>query len=143
MFLSLCRVATSSILAFIIASFSKVFCQYLSFEWTLFFYFCTCTSHIMCTSYLQIPNPLFDLAGITCGHFLIPFWTFFGATLIGKAIIKMHIQVSVLKSLKKRPTLISVIPCSVVDEYNQWVCVICPNISWLILFPLLYFRNYL
>lgn len=41
---------------------------------------------------LQIPNPLFDLAGITCGHFLVPFWTFFGATLIGKAIIKMHIQ---------------------------------------------------
>ena len=31
----------------------------------------------------SIPNPLFDLAGITCGHFLIPFWTFFGATLIG------------------------------------------------------------
>jgi len=44
---------------------------------------------------LQIPNPLFDLAGITCGHFLVPFWTFFGATLIGKAIIKMHIQVIV------------------------------------------------
>lgn len=42
---------------------------------------------------LQIPNPLFDLAGITCGHFLVPFWTFFGATLIGKAVIKMHIQV--------------------------------------------------
>ncbi|XP_044739184.1 vacuole membrane protein 1 isoform X2 [Chrysoperla carnea] len=40
----------------------------------------------------SIPNPLFDLAGMTCGHFLIPFWTFFGATLIGKAIIKMHIQ---------------------------------------------------
>ncbi|GAB1597392.1 vacuole membrane protein 1 isoform X1 [Argonauta hians] len=40
----------------------------------------------------SIPNPLFDLAGILCGHFLIPFWTFFGATLIGKAIIKMHIQ---------------------------------------------------
>lgn len=44
---------------------------------------------LLCAS---IPNPLFDLAGITCGHFLIPFWTFFGATLIGKAIIKMHIQ---------------------------------------------------
>ena len=44
---------------------------------------------------MQIPNPLFDLAGITCGHFLIPFWTFFGATLIGKAVIKMHIQVSI------------------------------------------------
>lgn len=40
----------------------------------------------------QIPNPLFDLAGITCGHFLVPFWTFFGATLLGKAVIKMHIQ---------------------------------------------------
>ena len=46
-------------------------------------------------SIFQIPNPLFDLAGITCGHFLVPFWTFFGATLIGKAIIKMHIQVCV------------------------------------------------
>lgn len=44
---------------------------------------------LLCAS---IPNPLFDLAGITCGHFLVPFWTFFGATLIGKAIIKMHIQ---------------------------------------------------
>uniref|UniRef100_A0A0N5B9J6 Transmembrane protein n=1 Tax=Strongyloides papillosus TaxID=174720 RepID=A0A0N5B9J6_STREA len=42
--------------------------------------------------FASIPNPLFDLAGITCGHFLIPFWTFFGATLIGKAIIKMHFQ---------------------------------------------------
>ena len=40
----------------------------------------------------QIPNPLFDLAGITCGHFLVPFWTFFGATLIGKAIINTHLQ---------------------------------------------------
>ena len=45
-----------------------------------------------CFRFFQIPNPLFDLAGITCGHFLVPFWTFFGATLIGKAVIKMHIQ---------------------------------------------------
>ncbi|XP_065891188.1 vacuole membrane protein 1-like [Dysidea avara] len=44
---------------------------------------------LLCAS---IPNPLFDLAGITCGHFLVPFWTFFGATVIGKAVIKMHIQ---------------------------------------------------
>jgi hypothetical protein len=44
---------------------------------------------LLCAS---IPNPLFDLAGITCGHFLVNFWTFFGATLIGKAIIKMHMQ---------------------------------------------------
>ncbi|XP_068623517.1 vacuole membrane protein 1 [Battus philenor] len=40
----------------------------------------------------SIPNPLFDLAGLTCGHFLVPFWTFFGATVLGKAVIKMHIQ---------------------------------------------------
>lgn len=45
---------------------------------------------MLCAS---IPNPLFDLAGITCGHFLISFWTFFGATVIGKAFIKMHAQV--------------------------------------------------
>lgn len=32
------------------------------------------------------------MAGLTCGHYLIPFWTFFGATVIGKAIVKMHIQ---------------------------------------------------
>lgn len=41
----------------------------------------------------QVPNPLFDLAGIVCGQFGIPFWKFFLATLIGKAIIKTHIQV--------------------------------------------------
>ncbi|KAG6537152.1 vacuole membrane protein KMS1-like [Zingiber officinale] len=40
----------------------------------------------------SVPNPLFDLAGITCGHFGIPFWKFFLATMIGKAIIKTHIQ---------------------------------------------------
>lgn len=40
----------------------------------------------------SIPNPLFDLAGITCGHFLIPFWTFFGATFIGKAVMKTSLQ---------------------------------------------------
>jgi len=48
---------------------------------------------MQCCLLFQIPNPLFDLAGITCGHFLVPFGTFFGATLIGKAIIKMHVQV--------------------------------------------------
>jgi len=44
---------------------------------------------ILCAS---IPNPFFDLAGLTCGHFQIPFWTFFGATVIGKAFIKVSIQ---------------------------------------------------
>ncbi|GJM92948.1 hypothetical protein PR202_ga09457 [Eleusine coracana subsp. coracana] len=40
-----------------------------------------------------VPNPLFDLAGIMCGQFGVPFWEFFFATMIGKAIIKTHIQV--------------------------------------------------
>lgn len=40
----------------------------------------------------SVPNPLFDLAGIMCGQFGIPFWQFFLATLVGKAIIKTHIQ---------------------------------------------------
>ncbi|VDM18562.1 unnamed protein product [Hydatigera taeniaeformis] len=44
---------------------------------------------LLCAS---VPNPFFDLAGMTCGHFLVPFSTFFGATCIGKAFIKAHIQ---------------------------------------------------
>lgn len=40
----------------------------------------------------SVPNPLFDLAGIMCGQFGISFWQFFLATVIGKAIIKTHIQ---------------------------------------------------
>lgn len=53
----------------------------------------------------SIPNPLFDLAGLTCGHFGIPFSTFFSATLLGKAVIKVSLQVlfllcSVLYGLK-------------------------------------------
>jgi hypothetical protein len=35
------------------------------------------------------PNALFDLCGICCGHFLMPFWQFFGATLMGKALVKV------------------------------------------------------
>ncbi|KAG2195486.1 hypothetical protein INT47_012030 [Mucor saturninus] len=42
--------------------------------------------------FASVPNPLFDLAGITCGHFKIPFSTFFGATFLGKACVKASIQ---------------------------------------------------
>lgn len=38
------------------------------------------------------PNMAFDLCGLACGHFLIPFWVFFGATFIGKALIKVNGQ---------------------------------------------------
>lgn len=38
------------------------------------------------------PNIAFDLCGICCGHFNMPFWTFFLATFIGKAIIRNSYQ---------------------------------------------------
>lgn len=41
-----------------------------------------------------IPNPLFDAAGVASGIAQIPFLSFFGATLIGKAIIKVLLQSS-------------------------------------------------
>jgi len=44
---------------------------------------------LLCSSF---PNPLFDLCGITCGHFLVPFKTFFGAVVLGKSCIKVIIQ---------------------------------------------------
>ncbi|XP_011023621.1 PREDICTED: vacuole membrane protein KMS1-like [Populus euphratica] len=47
----------------------------------------------------SVPNPLFDLAGIMCGQFGVPFWKFFLATLIGKAIIKTHIQTAFIISV--------------------------------------------
>ena len=47
-------------------------------------------------AFASIPNPLFDLAGVACGHFHVPFWTFFGATLIGKALVKAHLQTFVV-----------------------------------------------
>ncbi|GJP50657.1 hypothetical protein CLOM_g9796 [Closterium sp. NIES-68] len=39
-----------------------------------------------------VPNPIFDLAGITCGHLLIPCWKFLLATLLGKGIVKTTLQ---------------------------------------------------
>lgn len=41
-----------------------------------------------------IPNPLFDAAGVASGIAQIPFLSFFGATLIGKAVIKVLLQSS-------------------------------------------------
>jgi len=55
-------------------------------------------SHAFCTLCLcaSIPNPLFDLAGLMAGHFGVPFWEFFLATGIGKALIKVQIQVLII-----------------------------------------------
>lgn len=38
------------------------------------------------------PNAAFDLCGLACGSFMMPFWTFFGAVFIGKALIKVNMQ---------------------------------------------------
>ena len=43
---------------------------------------------VICAS---IPNPLFDLAGLLCGHFGISLYVFLSAVLLGKAVIKVHI----------------------------------------------------
>lgn len=42
------------------------------------------------------PNAAFDLCGICCGHFQMPFWQFFGATFIGKALVKVSSPLSVM-----------------------------------------------
>lgn len=38
------------------------------------------------------PNMAFDLCGMACGQFLLPFWSFFSAVLVGKAVIKVNLQ---------------------------------------------------
>lgn len=45
------------------------------------------------------PNAAFDLCGICCGHFLMPFWTFLSATIVGKAFIKVNGQAAVMITL--------------------------------------------
>ncbi|KXS11506.1 hypothetical protein M427DRAFT_434787 [Gonapodya prolifera JEL478] len=57
---------------------------------------------VLCAS---IPNPLFDLAGILCGHYMVPFYTFFGATFLGKAVIKSSIQTCIVILVFSRDTI--------------------------------------
>ena len=45
------------------------------------------------------PNAAFDLCGICCGTFMMPFWHFFGATFIGKALMKAPAQGAVFSTL--------------------------------------------
>ncbi|MES1908990.1 MAG: hypothetical protein MHM6MM_001812 [Cercozoa sp. M6MM] len=55
------------------------------------------------------PNMAFDLCGIACGHFLIPFGTFFGATFLGKAVIKIGMQTAFFVALFSEHLLSAVI----------------------------------
>ena len=38
------------------------------------------------------PNAAFDMCGMACGQSLMPFWVFFTATWLGKAVIKVALQ---------------------------------------------------
>ncbi|CAN0005213.1 unnamed protein product [Pylaiella littoralis] len=40
----------------------------------------------------SVPNMAFDLCGMCCGHFMMPFSTFFTAVLLGKAGVKIILQ---------------------------------------------------
>ena len=48
------------------------------------------------------PNAAFDLCGICCGHFLMPFSEFFGATLLGKGIVKVAGQTAFFVALFRK-----------------------------------------
>ncbi|XP_059645967.1 vacuole membrane protein KMS1-like [Cornus florida] len=71
----------------------------------------------------SVPNPLFDLAGIMCGQFGIPFWKFFSATLIGKAIIKTHIQTAFVISVCNNQLL------DLIENELIWVLSLVPGLS--------------
>ena len=38
------------------------------------------------------PNAAFDMCGMACGYLNMPFWTFFGATALGKGVVKVTFQ---------------------------------------------------
>ncbi|KAJ4849176.1 meiotic spindle pole body protein Kms1, partial [Turnera subulata] len=71
----------------------------------------------------SVPNPLFDLAGIMCGQFGIPFWNFFLATLIGKAIVKTHIQTVFIISVCNNQLL------NWIENELIWVLSLVPGLS--------------
>lgn len=71
----------------------------------------------------SVPNPLFDLAGIMCGQLGIPFWKFFFATLIGKAIIKTHIQTVFIISVCNNQLL------DFVENELMWLLSFIPGVA--------------
>lgn len=73
----------------------------------------------------SIPNPLFDLAGITCGYFRIPLKTFLLATAIGKAVIKVHIQMAFIIAIFRKESLEWII--SVIRSISDDVAVMAAN----------------
>ena len=53
----------------------------------------------------SFPNPLFDLAGILAGLLKLPFSVFFGATLVGKALVKAPLQALFVAALFSKGSL--------------------------------------
>ena len=49
-----------------------------------------------------VPNMAFDLCGMCCGHFLMPFRTFFSAILLGKAGVKARMSVALIYVVGRR-----------------------------------------
>lgn len=45
------------------------------------------------------PNAAFDMCGMCCGYLLMPFWTFFIATALGKGLVKVNGQAVVFVNL--------------------------------------------
>jgi len=45
------------------------------------------------------PNAAFDMCGMCCGYLLMPFWTFFLATALGKGLVKVNLQAVVFVNL--------------------------------------------
>jgi len=71
----------------------------------------------------SVPNPLFDFAGMLCGQFGVPFWKFFLATLIGKAIIKVSIQITSVITLCNNQLL------DLVEKWVIWVLGNVPGVA--------------
>ncbi|XP_066395068.1 vacuole membrane protein KMS1-like [Miscanthus floridulus] len=71
----------------------------------------------------SVPNPLFDLAGMLCGQFNVPFWKFFLATLIGKAIVKVCIQTTLVITLCNNQLL------DLVEKRLIWACSNVPGVA--------------
>ncbi len=64
------------------------------------------------------PNAAFDLCGICCGAFMMPFWEFLGATLVGKGIIKVHGQTGFFVLLFRRQSR---------DMLMHWLDLVLPR----------------
>ncbi|PAN14543.1 hypothetical protein PAHAL_2G418400 [Panicum hallii] len=71
----------------------------------------------------SVPNPLFDFAGMLCGQFGVPFWKFFLATLIGKAIIKVSIQITSVITLCNNQLL------DLVEKWVIWAFGFVPGVA--------------